>query len=168
MPNKGSALLSCSSFILISGTLAVISLVNAAQATSTLEEGDVRLINDDDNTNMTGRLEFYHNGQWGTVCGEYFDSNAAMVVCRQLGFDPVGAIAVFRAGYGQGIGPIWLDYIYCTGSEENISSCADVNTDTFPTYCYHSEDAGVICQSNTTQAPIQVHLINGGKHSGTV
>ena len=45
--------------------------------------------------NMTeGRLEICAEGYWGTVCNDgpndVFDSNAARVVCRQLGFPESG------------------------------------------------------------------------------
>jgi len=33
-----------------------------------------------------GRLELFHNGEWGTVCGFYFTDTAAQVACDMLGF----------------------------------------------------------------------------------
>ena len=96
---------------------------------------------------MTGRLEVYYNGTWGTVCDDNyfggFDGDAAMVVCRQLGFNPDGALVVSRAGYGQGAGNIWLDDVYCFGTESNISSCYHNGWGLHD--CDHSEDVGVIC-----------------------
>ena len=107
------------------------------------QNGGVRLVNINDSTNMTGRLEVYYNGQWGTVCDDYFDAYAAAVVCRQLGFNPDGALVVVRAGFGQGTGNISLDDIFCFGSEQTINSC---NHNGWGTHnCDHSEDVGIIC-----------------------
>lgn len=32
-----------------------------------------------------GRLQIFVRGVWGTICDDYFESQDAVVVCRQLG-----------------------------------------------------------------------------------
>ena len=91
-----------------------------------------------------GRVEVYHNGKWGTVCDDLWDTNDANVVCRQLGF-PGAKQAPRRAKYGEGSGSIWMDDVDCQGGEAMLSHCM------FPGWqienCNHSEDASVVCNN---------------------
>ena len=95
------------------------------------------------------RIEFQHDGEWGTVCDDgWTDANTA-VACRGVGCSPTGGTAVLGgSGYGQafggGTGQIWLDDVQCAGNEEWVGEChvpgwGDHN-------CIHDEDVGVCCQ----------------------
>ncbi|KAM3860937.1 scavenger receptor cysteine-rich domain-containing protein DMBT1-like [Diretmus argenteus] len=100
----------------------------------------LRLVNG--NSECSGRVEIFHDGQWGTVCDDEWEMTNAAVVCRQLGCGhAVGALS--GAHFGRGSGPIWLDNVECTGEESALTQCSH------PTFgennCGHGEDAGVIC-----------------------
>ncbi|XP_065121920.2 scavenger receptor cysteine-rich domain-containing protein DMBT1-like [Paramisgurnus dabryanus] len=90
----------------------------------------------------SGRVEVLHNGTWGTVCTDYWDSTDAAVVCKEVGC-PTGA-EVTRNSFGPGVGTIWMDNVQCTGTELSLKDCTfngwGINN------CYHSYDAGVICR----------------------
>ena len=100
-----------------------------------------------------GRVEIYHNNTWGTICRNYWDVNAATVLCRQLGY--YGTASVARFGPGADEQPIWLTKINCTGNENFITDCA--HKPWGRVYCHHRADAGVTCSGNK-QSCMYVHI----------
>ena len=50
-----------------------------------------------------------------------------------------------NAHYGQGSGPTWLNYLYCTGTESNLLECPRGYDIGYPYYCSHYEDVSVVC-----------------------
>ena len=94
-----------------------------------------------------GRVEILHNGYWGTVCDDYWDIKDAQVVCRELGY-PEAVAAPKEALFGEGNGHIWLSNVHCLGNESSIEDCEHAEWDANG-YCYHSEDASVICSNYT-------------------
>lgn len=109
---------------------------------SGVQEGDLRLAGS--TRQSEGRVEIYHDGQWGTVCDDGWDLKEARVVCRQLKF-PGAKSVVTGELYGKASGPIWMDDTECSGTEKYLQSCKFKgwgNTD-----CNHKEDVGVVCET---------------------
>ena len=57
--------------------------------------GDVRIAGGGD----SGRLEFRNNAQWGTVCKNGFDDDAADVACRQLDYVQADDVYTYSSTY---------------------------------------------------------------------
>ncbi|KAI8490220.1 hypothetical protein Bbelb_319580 [Branchiostoma belcheri] len=106
-----------------------------------IRETGIRLVGG--SSRNEGRVEVFHDGQWGTVCDDLWELNDAHVVCRQLGY-PSATEARVKAAFGPGSGKIWLDNVACRGSEKIISDCGHNGWGSGN--CKHSEDAGVVCK----------------------
>ncbi|XP_035259232.1 deleted in malignant brain tumors 1 protein-like isoform X2 [Anguilla anguilla] len=137
--------------MMISGA-ALLLLWISIFSTSDTAGAQIRLVNGGDQ--CSGRVEVYHDGQWGTVCDDIWNINNAEVVCRQVGCGRALA-AQSSAHFGQGSGPIWLDDVRCSGSESSLTQCPHPGVGSHN--CGHHEDAGVVCSAGA-----QIRLVNGG------
>ncbi|KFO76571.1 Lysyl oxidase 4, partial [Cuculus canorus] len=100
-----------------------------------------------------GRVEVLRHGQWGTVCDKQWDLAAASVVCRQLGYGTAKQ-ALVGARMGQGLGPIHMSEVRCTGHERSLGECRF--QDPKQSGCQHEDDAAVRCHMPHTDFQNQV------------
>ena len=130
-------------------------------------EGAVRLA-DGDGAGNNGRVEVYHNAQWGTICDDGWEGPSDLgfingdVVCQQLGY--LGAADVDYDG-PDGVDPIWLDDVACVGGEAGIAAC--MHQDYGLNNCGHVEDVHVRCLTDgqcrvDSQCPAGLMCVEGG------
>ena len=133
-------------FMLLAGFLlaAGLGFFGAAPAHAA-SEGDIRLVPASGEPAHKGRVEIYHDNEWGGVCDDFWGQADAKVVCRQLGYQ--GAIDVIRTLTGPADMNIWLDNVDCAGSEQTLIECEAERWGPYiPFRCSRGEFAGVICQ----------------------
>ncbi|XP_065830989.1 scavenger receptor cysteine-rich domain superfamily protein-like [Oscarella lobularis] len=91
---------------------------------------------------LAGRVEIFYDGSWGGVCDSNWDSKAAVVVCRELGF-LVTSPSATKGRFGTASQSMWMNDVTCSGSETTLSRCR------FSSWkkgsCSSSYVAGVIC-----------------------
>ena len=87
------------------------------------------------------------DGEYGTICDDYWSVANGNVVCRILGLGSAISAPV-QSFFGQGNGEILLDDVECDGSESSLFSCKhlDYTKQSQQTLdCISSEAAGVVC-----------------------
>lgn len=103
-------------------------------------QDQIRLVNGSDV--WEGRVEVYHEDEWGTVCDDLWELDDANVLCVELGYDLANEAPV-AAHFGEGVGRIWMDDVECTGVEVTLVTCPFRGWGLHN--CNHRGDAGAEC-----------------------
>ncbi|XP_062373456.1 scavenger receptor cysteine-rich type 1 protein M130-like [Sardina pilchardus] len=107
----------------------------------------------DGGSRCSGRVEVYHEGEWGTVCGVSWDMVDTAVVCKELG---CGVAVDFSsdAHFGQGAGRVLMAEVDCVGWDTRLKSCSRKRLGEHT--CQPQNNVGVTCSEH--RAP---RLVNG-------
>lgn len=104
----------------------------------------IRLVNG--TSSCSGRVEVYHNAEWGTICDDRWGIPEVIVACHEMNCgNPIAA--TYKSFYGQGKDQVWMDDVECTGQEKSLADCSHRGFGEHD--CDHSEDAGITCSGNT-------------------
>lgn len=114
------------------------------------EDGNVKIVNGPSGVSICGRVEIFHNGEWGTVCDDRWNLANGNVVCKQLGYLRAKKI-YYTAHFGRGNGPIWMDGVQCSEGQNSLAECRHNGWGLHD--CSHAEDAGVCCEREEAEKP---------------
>ncbi|KAI4877376.1 hypothetical protein NFI96_029849, partial [Prochilodus magdalenae] len=106
----------------------------------------------------SGRLEVYHNSEWGSICDDQWDIWDAQVVCRQLGCGPALS-ADGSSVFGAGSGPVWMNRVKCRGNEIHLWDCPH----SLKNHTDCSQHAGVTCADVSAPTVPSVTTITVGQ-----
>ena len=84
-------------------------------------------------------MEFYYDGQWGTVCSDEWDINDAMVVCKHLGYGKATEVKLYVLRGER----MWFDNVECHGDEPSLLFCHYSGSKDI--HCISGRAAGVVC-----------------------
>ncbi|XP_069136558.1 antigen WC1.1-like [Argopecten irradians] len=109
-------------------------------------QGILRLVNG--SMPSKGRVEIYHDSQWGTICDDHFGYDEARAVCKALGFSY--GTPYLHAKFGRGTGPVFVSDLRCSFlSSGRYSLHLGKKKCYFKGWgvsnCYHGQDVGVEC-----------------------
>ena len=100
---------------------------------------NIRLSNGSDY--LEGLLEVLHDGVWGTVCDDGWESQELSVVCKELNLG--SPVVTSLSHIPPGKGKIWLDDMFCSGTEKSLFDCR--HRPWGQGNCNHDEDVRMRC-----------------------
>ncbi|CAL9707838.1 unnamed protein product [Knipowitschia caucasica] len=100
-----------------------------------------------------GRVEVFHKGRWGNVCGQSWDMNDAKVVCQQLNCGQAFNLTTDPSLYGHGTATFQVEHMECNGRESLLEQCSLVHGGK---ECNQSSVAAVICSDS-----LNIRLVEG-------
>jgi deleted-in-malignant-brain-tumors protein 1 len=109
----------------------------------------IRLLPVSPDTPHIGRLEVFHDGDWGTVCDDYFGYDDANLACKELNYT-AGAICYANSVFPPSRGPIWLDNVDCS-SADRFEDCTHNGWGVHD--CGVSENIGLVCNPGPSGVP---------------
>lgn len=106
-----------------------------------------------------GRVEVFHNGRWGTVCGDDWGIEEAMTVCRQLNLG-YASKAVTHKNFSETGLKIIMSGVKCRVDETSLYYCQH---DEWKNTTCSSDDkvAGVICVSALPDLVLNIDVLRG-------
>lgn len=113
-------------------------------------DGAMRLVNSSQPagaSSVVALVQTFYDGQWGAVCGSYFDWQEGRVVCKALGH--ASGVGYLRMSMpllpAVHAGATWLDYLHCVGNETTLLACPRSSTELGVASCYDDYLAAVVC-----------------------
>ena len=140
------------------------------------QEGALRLLDKQGRpTEGRGRVQIYHAGQWGNICGIGFHDTdtfslssagdyEAHVACKQLGYE-TGTLWNY-ASDARGLLSefVWLSELYCREDDSRLVECGR-GMAWGETSCRFYESAGVSCiGERSNQPPVPTVTVSGRTH----
>uniref|UniRef100_A0A3B1JHZ6 SRCR domain-containing protein n=1 Tax=Astyanax mexicanus TaxID=7994 RepID=A0A3B1JHZ6_ASTMX len=107
-------------------------------------DNDVGLVFSKFLSRCAGRMEVFHRGQWGTICGAGANFIAGFVMCKELGCGEPFRIDPAVPGSG----PIWMSHVKCSGSESTLKHCGSLGWGEHS--CNHDIDTELTCSGHRT------------------
>lgn len=149
-PNETNSIASCGACSEGISSASIECSAVTINCSHTVLHGSIRLVQGSEVELDTtqGRLEIYQDGQWGTVCSDTFNQNAADITCRQLNF--LRALSFLESNdtdFGTGPDSSPVSGFQCTGEAVELIRCPAVESEN----CTHY--VAVFCTNDPIPSP---------------